>query len=68
MNDKLVALARDMGLGYELYHIQADHIGSPRSITKQSDGNLFWQCDNKEAFGSNLPNENPKLIFFKMKN
>ena len=58
MNDKMVAVARSLGNGYELYHVQTDHIGSPRSITKATYGSLVWVWENKEAFGATLPNEN----------
>lgn len=37
----------------------ADHLGTPRAITKSSDNSKVWEWKNDSAFGDNLPNENP---------
>ena len=59
--DKPVAIIRDSSI----YHIQTDHINTPRSITKAIDGSLVWSWENKEVFGNNLPNENLSANIFK---
>ena len=59
--DKPVGIIRDSSI----YHIQTDHINTPRSITKAIDGSLVWSWENKEVFGNNLPNENLSANIFK---
>ena len=43
----------------QIYYIHADHLGTPRAITRPSDNAVVWRWDNTEPFGANLPNENP---------
>lgn len=42
-----------------MYYIHADHLGSPRAITRPSDNKVVWRWDNVDPFGNNPPNENP---------
>lgn len=42
----------------EVYDIQVDHLKTPRTITKSSNGQLVWEWKNKEVFGNNLTNDN----------
>ncbi len=37
----------------------ADHLGTPRAVTRPSDNAVVWRWDNSDPFGANLPNENP---------
>ena len=37
----------------------ADHLGTPRAITRPSDNAKVWEWKNDEPFGANAPNENP---------
>ena len=37
----------------------ADHLGTPRAITRPSDNAKVWEWKNDDPFGANLPNENP---------
>ena len=37
----------------------ADHLGTPRAITRPSDNQKVWEWSNTEPFGNNAPNENP---------
>ena len=37
----------------------ADHLGTPRVITRPSDNAVVWKNDNTEPFGNSQPNENP---------
>jgi RHS repeat-associated protein len=46
----------------DIYYIHADHLGTPRVITRPSDDKVLWQWDNTEAFGNNAPNENPNGV------
>ena len=59
-NDLPVAVLKPkVGGGYEVFYIWADHLGSPRAITRPSDGKLVWEWKNESSFGNNLPNDNP---------
>lgn len=42
-----------------LNYVHADHLGTPRAITRPSDNAVLWKWDNTEPFGNNQPNENP---------
>ena len=42
-----------------VYYVHADHLGSPRAITRPSDDAILWRWDNDEPFGNNSANENP---------
>ena len=48
-----------VGQELALYYIHADHLGTPRAITRPSDNALVWEWKNSEPFGNNLPNPNP---------
>ena len=37
----------------------ADHLGTPRAITRPSDNQVVWKWENSDPFGANLPNQNP---------
>jgi RHS repeat-associated protein len=41
------------------YYVHADHLGSPRDVTRPSDNALMWQWDNVDPFGANAANTNP---------
>ncbi len=43
----------------QIYFIHADHLGTPRVITKASDNAKVWAWSNDDAFGNNAPDENP---------
>jgi RHS repeat-associated protein/uncharacterized repeat protein (TIGR02543 family) len=42
----------------DLYYIHADHLGTPRAITRPSDNKAVWAWES-EAFGASLPDPNP---------
>jgi len=42
-----------------VYYVHADHLGSPRAVTRPSDNAIMWRWDNVDPFGANAPNENP---------
>jgi RHS repeat-associated protein len=43
----------------QLYYIHADHLGTPRVITKATDNTKVWEWRNDDAFGNNPPDESP---------
>ncbi|MFI3158437.1 MAG: RHS repeat-associated core domain-containing protein, partial [Methylococcaceae bacterium] len=42
----------------DIYYIHADHLGTPRKITRPIDNKVMWTWES-EAFGNSLPNQNP---------
>ena len=43
-----------------IYYIHPDHLGTPRVITTSDATNTkVWEWGNSDAFGANLPNEDP---------
>ena len=43
-----------------IYYIHPDHLGTPRAITTSDTANTkVWEWKNEDAFGNNLPNEDP---------
>ncbi len=42
-----------------IYYVHADHLGSPRAVTRPSDNAIMWQWDNLDPFGANAANANP---------
>ena len=45
----------DVGFSY----VHADHLGTPRAITRPSDNQVVWKWENSDPFGANVPNEDP---------
>ena len=45
--------------GGAIYYIHADHLGTPRRITRPADNKVMWQWES-EPFGYSPPNENPQ--------
>jgi RHS repeat-associated protein len=46
----------------DTFYVHADHLGTPRVITRPSDNKIVWKWDSAEAFGNNVPNENPSAL------
>jgi RHS repeat-associated protein len=44
--------------GIDLFYLHADHLGTPRKVSRPSDNQVLWSWDG-EAFGNTLPNPNP---------
>ncbi len=42
-----------------VYYVHADHLGSPRAVTRPGDHAMLWRWDNADPFGANAANENP---------
>ncbi len=43
----------------QVYYVHADHLGTPRAITKSTDNTKVWEWSNAESFGNSAPNEDP---------
>ena len=63
LDDLPVATLRPNGTGnpvpIAINYVHADHLGSPRAVTRPSDNNIVWRWDNVDPFGASLANENP---------
>jgi RHS repeat-associated protein len=46
----------------QVYYIHADHLGTPRVITRAADNAAVWRWDNVDPFGNNQPDENPNGV------
>lgn len=51
--------AKSAGTPFAIYHVIADHLGTPRAITRPVDNTIVWRWDNTEPFGHSQPNANP---------
>lgn len=47
------------GQGTDVYYVYADHLNTPRWITRATDNQVVWRWDVAEPFGASLPDENP---------
>jgi RHS repeat-associated protein len=58
-----VATLRPTGSGnptpIAIYYVHADHLGSPRAVTRPSDNAIMWQWNGIDPFGNNAADENP---------
>jgi RHS repeat-associated protein len=63
LDDLPIATLRPTGTGtptpIAVHYVHADHLGSPRAVTRPADNQLLWQWDNTDPFGNNAANENP---------
>jgi RHS repeat-associated protein/uncharacterized repeat protein (TIGR02543 family) len=46
------------GATIDIAYVHADHLGTPRKITRPADNKVLWTWES-EAFGNNLPDQNP---------
>jgi RHS repeat-associated protein len=49
-------------IAVDIFYVHADHLGTPRVITRPSDNKIVWKWDSAEAFGNSAPNENPSAL------
>jgi RHS repeat-associated protein len=49
-------------IAIDTFYVHADHLGTPRVITRPSDNKVVWSWESTEAFGNNAPNENPSAL------
>lgn len=63
LDDLPLATLRPMGTGNRtpiaIYYVHADHLGTPRAITRPGDDAIVWRWDNAEPFGNSAVDENP---------
>ena len=43
-------------------YVYADHINTPRMLTRASDNKVVWEWDNADPFGLYHPDENPSRL------
>lgn len=46
-------------LTINIFYVHADHLGTPRAVTRLSDNALRWTWDNVDPFGANAENTSP---------
>jgi RHS repeat-associated protein len=56
---KLTGSAAASNLAISVGNVYADHIDTPRAITRNTDEVVLWRWDGAEAFGASSPLENP---------
>jgi RHS repeat-associated protein len=61
LGDAPVAILRPKTGGVDIFYIHADHLNTPRKITRPSDNKLRWRWD-PTPFGTGTPNENPQSL------
>jgi len=44
------------------YNVWADHLDTPRVVTRSTDQAIVWRWDSAEAFGATAPNQNPNAL------
>lgn len=45
-----------------LHYVYADHLGTPRVITRATDNKMVWRWDNADPFGMLPPDSNPSQL------
>jgi RHS repeat-associated protein len=58
LGDLPIAVLKPSTATTEVYYIHADHLGTPRKITRPVDNKAVWSWE-PEAFGNSLPDQNP---------
>ncbi|UOD27743.1 RHS repeat protein [Massilia violaceinigra] len=53
---------RTAGAGESAYYTYADHLMTPRLITRASDNKMVWRWDGANPFGEDSPDENPSRL------
>lgn len=59
---KQTGTAASSTLQVTVYNVWADHIDTPRVITRSSDQAIVWRWDTAEAFGATAPDQNPNAL------
>jgi RHS repeat-associated protein len=57
---KQAGTAKQGSLQVQVYDVYADHLATPRVITRSTDQAIVWRWDGAEPFGATGPDENPK--------
>jgi RHS repeat-associated protein len=58
LEDIPVATLRPNGGSVSIYYMHADHLNTPRRITRPSDAVIVWRWDS-DPFGTDAPNQDP---------
>ncbi|MDL2357501.1 MAG: RHS repeat-associated core domain-containing protein, partial [Pseudomonadota bacterium] len=58
---KATALSQQAGTT-DAYYVYADHLQTPRVLTRPSDNKMVWRWDNADPFGLDQPDENPAQV------
>lgn len=45
-----------------IYYVYADHLSTPRVLTRASDNKMVWRWDNADPFGLDQPDRNPNRL------
>ncbi|HEX8615688.1 MAG TPA: RHS repeat-associated core domain-containing protein [Telluria sp.] len=53
---------RASGAEENAYYVYADHLATPRVITRASDNKMVWRWDGANPFGEDPPDENPSRL------
>jgi RHS repeat-associated protein len=61
LGDTPVAILRAKTGGVDIFYIHADHLNTPRKVSRPSDNKLRWRWD-PTPFGTGTPNENPQSL------
>ncbi len=61
LEDIPVATLRPNGGSVAIYYVHADHLNTPRKVSRPSDNALRWRWDS-DPFGRGLPNQNPQSL------
>ena len=59
MGDIPVATIRPNGASVSVYYVHADHLNTPKMVTRPSDNKQMWRWD-QDPFGTAAPNQNPQ--------
>lgn len=51
-----------LAAGIYIYYVYADHLSTPRVLTRASDDKMVWRWDNADPFGLDQPNQDPSRL------
>ena len=54
--------ALPVAIATSVNYVFADHLGTPRVITRATDNQMLWRWDNADPFGVTQPNTNPAAL------
>ena len=58
-NQPVAVLKPGVNQETSVYYVYADHLNTPRLITRAQDDKVVWRWNVAEPFGASLPNDNP---------
>ena len=59
---KQTGTAAGSNIATSIYNVYADHLATPRVITRATDESIVWRWDAAEAFGATAPDQNPNNL------